>query len=179
MKRESPMKFKKVLESVYPKLERKYRFQGHLSFDKKIDLENAVGGRTFLDGFWTSTIYKEKDKFMTKWTKLINNDLAYGPTNESEGYFHLYTIVNNPNIYHVNSENKAEKFLDKYHRESKKGVKWEKISKKFDAVHLLEGGLENEFFKLFNVESTIWFRPKDHLKEQFVWKMEEKDTNLW
>jgi len=167
-----------------------YNFQGHLSKNKKILLKNTqpsnvdpipymdlIGGKAKghyhpPNGFWTSTIYKGYEGFVTKWLKS-----KYQQTENQ--YFHAYTIDGNPDIIHLESRDDVFKLYDEskyydYNKENEKVVRWKDIAEDKDDVHVYGSAIDTVYFKHWTVESTVWFNPLDYLKEEFTWKIQKE-----
>lgn len=151
----------------FDELKGSYSFQGHMSNENEIELENISSfDPTEVndvinkpEGFWTSTIYKDAEAFKTKWTEFEYSDADY---------FHAYTIVGSPNILHLGGKREADELFIGGERIVDI---WRDIFEEYDAVHVYRGALGHRKFRAWDIESTVWFQPKTYLKEQFVWKV--------
>lgn len=174
-------------EDVYHKLESDYSLQGHISEKRGFDLKSINPSNLIktpdrpYKGFWTSTVYKDVDKFVSKWMKFDRSLSPVGSSmhyDDDNIYFHLYTIKNGPNIKHIGSSEEAHEFVRSYREGFEIGhgeIVWGRVAKDYDAVHVYDEGFNHDVFIPWDVESTVWFDPKLYLKEQFVWKLGEKD----
>lgn len=173
---------KETEREIFEDLKGSYSLQGHFSIDRSFELKNTSKDIVNLDvpsnkpnhTLWTSTVFKDLDTFSTKWLKMVKNPDNYISWGQ---YFHVYTIQNNPDIFHAHNKADKQFLLDNYLKlENKYGDKylnWEKIWENYDAFHVTQNGTDNiDMFDSWGIESTAWFRPKDYLKEQFVWKVE-------
>jgi len=196
------IKFKRLVEREeekrkFDELKGSYSFQGHISHKEDISLRNMTPDavepgpvkQSFVDfdadddlaservtprGFWTSTIYKDLEDFTTKWKE--------SPWFNPKGkYFHTYTVQGNPNTRHVGSVSEVERVMEDYRiKENEILPDWKKISKDYDGFHVYGGALETPQFEFWDVESTVWFNPRNYLKEQFSWKLDRRNiNNLW
>lgn len=150
-----------------------YEFQGHLSDQKNISLKNEDD---FTEddveplynqppGFWTSTVIKNLETFITDWI-----DYHIG-----DEYFHGFTVVNDPDILRIRTSYEYNQAIRKYgetYKEIVKGFDWVEISNDYDAVHVSDYALNQEPLEWWSTESTLWFRPKGHLKHQFTWEID-------
>ncbi len=188
------MKFKNLLKKQnenqvkkFKELKGSYSFQGHVSNKKDLELRNmgpkAVEPEVLLKkdgkseaivqeritpyGFYTSTIHEGVDGFTTKWA-----DSRF--TNPKGSYLHAFTVSGFPNILHIGSDKEVENVKEKYQTETEENaaLDWSKIYEDFSGVHVFGEALDTFQFKAWDLESTIWFKPKDNLQKQFTWKLD-------
>jgi len=171
----------------FEELKGSYSFQGHVSRKKDLELRNMgpkavepdeplkkggeseaiVQERMTPFGFYTSTIYKDMDKFITKWT-----DSRF--TNPKGSYLHAFTVSSSADILHVESKKDVEDVKETYQTETEENaaLDWSRIYGDFDGVHVFGEALSTFQFKAWDLESTIWFKPKNNLQKQFTWKLD-------
>jgi len=151
---------------TFENLKGSYKLQGHGSDEREIELRNVsdveVGNKHInkpYKGFWTSTVFQDAETFKTKWSDFGSSEAL------QSDYFHVFTIKGSPNVLHVGSRKKAETVYNEY------STNWSRIANEFDAFHVYKDALTTSHYEYWDIESTVWFRPKDHLKKQFVWKV--------
>lgn len=188
------VKFKDLLKEqsesqieTFKELKGNYSFQGHVSTRKDLELKNMgpdavkpdeplkkgrqseliVQERLTPYGFYTSTIHKDVDKFTTKWA-----DSRF--TNPRGSFLHAFTVSSSANILHLESEKDVEDIKEKYQTETEENaaLDWSRIYGDFDGVHVFSNALNTFQFKAWDLESTIWFKPKSDLQKQFTWKLD-------
>lgn len=166
-----------------------YSFQGHISTEKEIELQSVspivVGDKSGWSvnlahyspphGFWTSSIYKSVNEFKTKWQEFWHE--GEKSISKSGRYLHAFTIDGNPNIVHLGSKKEAEKYYRQSSYATESGdlipiLRWEQLAENKDGFHVYGSALQTEYFKSWDIESTVWFNPKKYLKKQFVWKLD-------
>lgn len=167
------IKFNNLLKEISTK---GYSLQLHMSDQREIeynlakDTKSLVRPNKPVDGFWTSTAYKQNGKYTSDWWE-------YAKTLHSSMHgdcIHLMTITGSPNILHLMSEEDFDMVDEKYGLH--KDFEWKQIAKDYDAFHIGKkmARTGNRIQKLqgWDVESTVWFDPT-FLKKQFTWKVEK------